>query len=226
MDHRRGVVIVAPAGSSLGVALLAALTTRGWESTLVAEFPGALTAVGNAVLLVVEDDQGRVGLVLPPQAALRGVVALGSVESLPWLIPLARRGVRVMNQATPIVVLVRLLEAALADDRGASPPGADVDSLRRRVAESVSLSRLTEAEADALRGLVDGLSALQIAQRSHRSLHTVRSHIKAVLAKLGVNSQVAAVAIAHRSAPASWPDSWRAQITTFRDEERSPPAPS
>jgi DNA-binding NarL/FixJ family response regulator len=45
-----------------------------------------------------------------------------------------------------------------------------------------------------------GLAATEIAEQSFVSLSTVRSQIRAVLAKLGVHSQLAAVAMAHQSA--------------------------
>jgi DNA-binding NarL/FixJ family response regulator len=47
--------------------------------------------------------------------------------------------------------------------------------------------------------LMDGASAEEIANASLVSLPTIRSQIRAVLQKLGVRSQVAAVAAAHRA---------------------------
>jgi hypothetical protein len=43
-----------------------------------------------------------------------------------------------------------------------------------------------------------GLAAETIAGRAHLSLATVRSHIRSILVKLDVSSQLAAVALAHR----------------------------
>ena len=48
--------------------------------------------------------------------------------------------------------------------------------------------------------LAFGLSATEIAWLEHVSVTTVRSHIRAVLSKLGVGSQLAAVAMARRAA--------------------------
>ena len=56
--------------------------------------------------------------------------------------------------------------------------------------------QLSEREASVLVALGDGLSAAEIAKKHYVSLATVRSQIRAVLVKLGVNSQLAAVAIA------------------------------
>jgi DNA-binding NarL/FixJ family response regulator len=46
---------------------------------------------------------------------------------------------------------------------------------------------------------MDGASAEEIAKSSFVSLATVRSQIRSILEKLGVHSQVAAVAMAHRA---------------------------
>jgi two-component system nitrate/nitrite response regulator NarL len=62
--------------------------------------------------------------------------------------------------------------------------------------------RLTRREREVLRSLVDGESAEVIAKQSFVSVATVRSQIRSVLSKLGVNSQLAAVALATRG---RWP---------------------
>lgn len=64
---------------------------------------------------------------------------------------------------------------------------------------SAPFERLTVRESEVLQDLIDGKNAETIARDSFVSVATVRSHIKALLAKLGVNSQLAAVAIARRS---------------------------
>ncbi len=58
--------------------------------------------------------------------------------------------------------------------------------------------RLTTREREVLGGLVDGLSAEEIADTQYVALTTVRSQIRSVLQKLGVRSQLAAVAQANR----------------------------
>jgi DNA-binding NarL/FixJ family response regulator len=62
--------------------------------------------------------------------------------------------------------------------------------------------RLTGREEEVLRHLVDGRSADEIAASSSVAVSTVRSHIKSLLRKLGVGSQLAAVAMARA---ADWP---------------------
>lgn len=56
------------------------------------------------------------------------------------------------------------------------------------------LATLTPRERGVLVALVEGKAAEQIARDEYCSLHTVRSHIRAVLYKLGVTSQLQAVA--------------------------------
>lgn len=67
---------------------------------------------------------------------------------------------------------------------------------RRLLAPFEGLSR---REAFVLDGLMEGLSAEQIADRDFVSLPTVRTQIQAVLRKLGVSTQLAAVAEARRA---------------------------
>lgn len=62
-----------------------------------------------------------------------------------------------------------------------------------------SFSVLTERERFVLAELMEGHSAEEIAKAAIVSISTVRSQIKAVLQKLGVNSQLAAVALARRA---------------------------
>lgn len=63
--------------------------------------------------------------------------------------------------------------------------------------------QLTPREAEVLRHLAAGLPAAAIASSSHVSEATVRTQIRAVLSKLGVQSQLQAVAVARR---AGWLD--------------------
>lgn len=69
----------------------------------------------------------------------------------------------------------------------------------REVQRIAPFERLTVRESEVLRDLIEGKNAETIATESYVSLATVRSHIKALLAKLDVNSQLAAVALARRS---------------------------
>ncbi len=61
--------------------------------------------------------------------------------------------------------------------------------------------QLTPRECDVLRAMADGLTAAEIVDELYVSLWTVRGHIKSILAKLGVTSQLTAVA---RARQAGW----------------------
>ena len=64
-----------------------------------------------------------------------------------------------------------------------------------------SLLQLTSSERRVLFYLTGGRSAQEIADELVISLATVRSHIRSILRKLGVRSQLAAVAVANRHVP-------------------------
>jgi DNA-binding NarL/FixJ family response regulator len=73
---------------------------------------------------------------------------------------------------------------------------------RHRVADQARrepLEQLTPREREVLKLLTEGKSAVKIAGELVVSLATVRTQIRAVLTKLGVNSQLEAVAVARRS---------------------------
>jgi DNA-binding NarL/FixJ family response regulator len=76
-------------------------------------------------------------------------------------------------------------------------------SLREHRAEErarvAPFARLTARERAVLGALMEGASADDIATSSFVSMATIRSQIRSILEKLGVHSQVAAVALAHRA---------------------------
>ena len=73
-------------------------------------------------------------------------------------------------------------------------------SAHRRAAErrQAPLVSLSARERDVLRLIVEGQQAAAIAKCSYVSLATVRTQIRSILMKLGVSSQVAAVAVARQ----------------------------
>lgn len=219
------VIVVAPPGATLGAALSAALQARGWSPVRLSPL-SALPHLGHApTVLIVEDDQGRMPEVVPLRWTTTTCVCVGSVRALSLLIRLSERGSTVLNQSAPILVLVQLVEEALRARYPAGCPGAGTKAqLRQRESEQAALSALTPLESEVLQALVQGHAAAQIAQRTHRSVHTVRSHIKAVLAKLGVMSQVAAIALANRSGVFQATELDRARFTNFGDDAWNDPA--
>jgi DNA-binding NarL/FixJ family response regulator len=69
---------------------------------------------------------------------------------------------------------------------------------RSRSSAERSLGRLTPRETEILRALAAGETATQIATRLGISALTVQSHVKSILAKLGVHSKIEAVTLAWR----------------------------
>lgn len=101
----------------------------------------------------------------------------------------------------------RLLEAALAVARGEQVLTHDerlsmLDAARRRRAlraqDLAPFERLSDREAQVLRALAAGHTVGAIAADWFVSEATVRSQVRAILTKLGVSSQIEAVAAAHR----------------------------
>jgi two-component system, NarL family, nitrate/nitrite response regulator NarL len=79
------------------------------------------------------------------------------------------------------------------------------DQLRRQESSpNRRFDLLTSREQQVLIELMDGVTAAEIARRSFMSPSTVRHHIRSILSKLNVNSQLAAVVAAYQC---GWPQS-------------------
>jgi DNA-binding NarL/FixJ family response regulator len=91
---------------------------------------------------------------------------------------------------------------------------ADPPDTLRRGSRLELFAKLTEREQVVLSELMEGHCAEDIAKAAIVSISTVRSQIKAILNKLGVNSQLAAVAMARRAG-------WSLELPPV-----SPPKPS
>lgn len=97
--------------------------------------------------------------------------------------------------------LVRGVDAALRRDRATDPENRTrlLVALRAQDDESALLATLTRREREILGALMRGRVAADIAASEHVTLATVRTLIQHILAKLGVRSQLATVALAHRA---------------------------
>ncbi len=90
--------------------------------------------------------------------------------------------------------------ASLVDEQRRHQLVADLRLERaKRRKELQRFAELTPREADVLRLICSGLAAAEVAEMSYVSLATIRSQIRSILVKLGVTSQLAAVAEAYRS---------------------------
>lgn len=169
------------------------------------------------MLIVLEDDDGLPHSPALAREQLHHSVCIGSVRSLPLLVTLVESGAVALNQDAPFTMLVRaVLHALSRPPEAPATTSRQLELLRGADIEQTALAHLTRAERDTLAGLMRGRSAAQLARESRRSIHTVRSQIRAVLAKLGVDSQLHAVAIAHQAGLAEWHEG-NLHFTNFGD---------
>lgn len=142
-----------------------------------------LTRRFEAVEMFHDEDQRRVAQALrgarsepptplPPQE-LSVSTADGPRRMACVFTPLRGRGPRLLCQLLPL-------------------PGSEERSRKGRVPE------LTARQQQVLRLIVDGYSTEEIASRLGLRPHTVRNHVRALLARLGVRSKLEAVVLAFR----------------------------
>jgi DNA-binding NarL/FixJ family response regulator len=121
---------------------------------------------------------------------------------------LDRGAVGIINKTDPPAVMMERIEAALAGTTVLSPMVRQqlIDEARRaregRARELAVFQRLDPREQRVLRLMIEGKSAHEMAVSELISISTVRAHIRAIVAKLGVDSQLEAVALARQR---GWP---------------------
>ena len=209
-----GRVLIVEDHALLAIGLQLALSARGWDVE---------TNNGSAAHDVI-DHTGR----FAPHCMLLDIQLTGSVGSgIDLIRPLIAMGTSVvmLTAETRRGVLAQCVEAgamgwlpkdAFLDDvettlrdvlAGQALIGrADRDALLAdlrteragTMRELYALHRLTQREALVLAALMAGMTAEEIAEAHFVAVTTVRSQIRAVLNKLGVRSQLAAVAAANR----------------------------
>jgi DNA-binding CsgD family transcriptional regulator len=198
---RLPIALVAGESATFGHALSAALTSRGWVVQTRHPTTGDVSPSGD-VIVVVEDDHGNFAAPAPATGP-RSWIFIGTVRSLERLLTVHGRGAVVLNQSAPMLSILRHIEHVL--ERRPTPVASLTgENIRCRITESESLARLTAAEDAVLRAMLAGASAAQIGMRRCLSINTVRSQIRSITLKLGVRSQLEAVAVAHRSGWKEW----------------------
>lgn len=160
----------------------------------------------GVVLLDLDLGPAEDGVALIDPLSLAGprvVVLTASQDHLQWGECLARGAVAVVPTVVPLHVIVDVIRRA---DQGLRVlPCAERERLIELWRDHRSndderrkwLARLTPREAHVLEQLAHGKRVRQVAEDDFVSEATVRTHVKSILAKLGVNSQLAAVAIVH-----------------------------
>jgi two-component system nitrate/nitrite response regulator NarL len=149
-------------------------------------------------------DGGR--LVAPLTAAGHPVlVVTGEADEARWGSALLAGAAGVLPKSTPLPVMLAALARVVRGEPVHAPHERDrlVRCARVQAAQErrlrAPLDRLTPREAEVLRQLGDGVPAAGIAEREVVAETTVRAHIRAVLRKLEVSSQLQAVAAARRA---------------------------
>ena len=170
---------------------------------------GSVLAAGPALVLLDHDLGEAVGngasLVAPLVAAgCRVLVVSGSTDHDQICATLAAGAAGIVAKSAPFEQLLATVLAVARDEKVLSDVERQslLDAARRRHDERrttlAPFERLSTREAEVLRHLALGRSVSVIATAAVVSEATVRSQVRAVLHKLGVNSQLEAVAMAHR----------------------------
>jgi DNA-binding NarL/FixJ family response regulator len=139
------------------------------------------------ILVMTEDESAEI---------LAGALGAGACGFVPRRMP-SEELLRALRRAVdgelviPVTELHRVIRRL---HRG----GVDMTNAER-------IASLTTREREVLLALTDGLPTAEVAARLGISVMTVQSHVKSILAKLGVHSKVEAVTLAWRAglAPAS-----------------------
>jgi DNA-binding NarL/FixJ family response regulator len=209
-----GRVLIVEDHALVAIGLQLALSARGWEVEIT-DAPTAADVIEQArrfqpqcVLLDINLGEGvgsGIDLVAPLRATGAEVVMLTAETRRGVLAACLEEGAAGwVGKHTFLDEVVGALNDVLAGTPlvGVTARAAMIDELRIERAglrrALTPFEQLTMRERDVLAALVDGLSAEEIADTQYVALTTVRSQIRAVLQKLGVRSQLAAVAHANR----------------------------
>jgi DNA-binding NarL/FixJ family response regulator len=198
----------------LAEAMVLSLSPEGFEVSCVRlssleDHSTLLSAVlrANPQVVLLDLDLGSAGdggqLIQPlTRAGCRVVVLTGWQDPARWGACVAAGALTVLSKSTPLQTIVEVIQRV--------DQGLPVMSRARRDqliglwreartdddARRTRLDRLTPREAQVLGELLHGKRVREVAQDAFVSEATVRTHVKSILAKLGVSSQLAAVALA------------------------------
>jgi DNA-binding NarL/FixJ family response regulator len=202
-------VLIVEDHQMLAEALALSLGARGFEchvaEALARESVIAQAARQRPGLVLLDLDLGDTdGLDLVPGLGARGarvLVVTGYTDEARLAQAVALGVTGWVSKTEPFERLLDAAEVAMTGRRRF--PGDNLGRLgdlgRSRMAEQRELRRrlseLTSREHEVLAALSEGRKADEIAEQFYISVGTVRSHIHSILTKLGVSSQLAAVAL-------------------------------
>ena len=212
----RGPVLLIEDHAVLSEGLALVLRREGYEVHVASpegadidELEQTVLAAG-ARLALLDLHLGPAGHALPligplTQRGTRVVVLTAEEDPVELGACLERGAAGVLAKTIPLYELVEMVRRGLAGDPVMSDTERSdlLDAARAaRTAEQERMSlfaALTRREEEVLADLVEGRSARDMAKAAYVSLPTVRSQIRSVFQKLGVNSQLQAVALARES---------------------------
>lgn len=201
LDERLQAQLVAHASKLPDVEAVVAVRTAAAAAP-------AVRALQPTVVVVLEDgsDQprGATNTALMPKPYPVPVVVLTDHHDAASLRLAIHAGARAFLPATvPVGELIEVVRRVHAGGSSVPPQllGVILEDLFAPHPEPLTapLDRLTARQIEVLGLLVDGLDPEAIADTLHLSIHTVRTHVKEILRRLGVHSSLEAVSVALRS---------------------------
>lgn len=196
--YRGALVWVVSPDAVLSAAVAAGLRVIGWTGVWpVTAARGSVwpSAAGSKIVLVADEDGALPELSTMVPGVDGSVVAISSLSAGRSLLLAVERGALLVDAHQPLQAQLRAVDRALAGEATADRDMV-AGRVRRWVSEAERVATLTAREAQVLDLLMCGDSAQEIADRLVVSLSTVRTHIRAIMHKLGVSSQLAAAAMA------------------------------
>jgi two-component system nitrate/nitrite response regulator NarL len=214
-DTRAGdTVLVVDDHRLVGESLRTALMIGGLHAELSDCTTGASVLEGAArirpsvVLLDLDLAQaGRGDELISPLVSMgsRVLVLTGTTDPIRTAECLEQGAAGVLSKTGSITEIVDAVQRVMAGDVVTSRAmrarhAAELDQHRREQrARLAPFASLSLQERRVLGWIVDGFAAEEIAHHLVVSLNTVRTQIRSILRKLGVNSQLAAVAVANQA---------------------------
>jgi DNA-binding NarL/FixJ family response regulator len=205
-------VLVVDESPGLTQSLLLGLPTQGPIRVLgpVTDAPEALEILSSAgadvVVVDIDRSDGRATEVVrtircgDPRVRVLMAGGAGDLQTATRALAAGACGVLPpQRDRSLITVFRRALAGELVLPAAALPTVVDrLRSERRELAEPERLATLTPRENEILRSLAGGMATTEVADSLGISPLTVQSHVKNILAKLGVHTKVEAVRVAWR----------------------------
>jgi DNA-binding NarL/FixJ family response regulator len=196
---RNQSVWVISSSEVLAAAMAAGLAALGWAVARPVSAVSDVVDSGPYNVVLLADENGRITHPFPDLSdGADAVVVIASRKSGRWLLRAVERGFGVVDADLPLAAQLRAADRALANTARIADSGVAA-LVRSWVADADRIDRLTWRELEILDRIMCGESAATVAAHLVVEITTVRTHIRSILTKLGVPSQLAAAAVACRS---------------------------